>query len=850
MSILGLDPRVTPNSQDPNAGRWERTPTFGERMRVAAKAAVGIFSDDSLKAAYGLLAGALPGGMGIPPTRGTADYLRAYSQMPFLRAVVGRIATAVASAEWELYVVKRGNQPAQRNLKAVRLQRAIGAERRKLLKQAHAEGDLQPVLNHPLLTVLNESNEFQTGLAVRKLTQIHLDLVGDAFWLKERDAQGTVTALWPIPPYWILATPTPAFKFFRVSFRAWRGIIPDTEFVWFSDADPWFPYGRGTGVAMALGDELEADEYAARHVKSFFYNSARPDLIVWPKAGNIGQPNVDRMEERWLEQTQGFFRAFKPYFLSREVGIKELDQNFRSMQLVQLRQFERDTILQTYGMPPEILGVLENSNRATIDAADYLMARHVTEPRLEFLRTVIQARFAPEFDERLIVEFVSPVQDDREFQLNAAKAAPWALSLDEWRKLAGQAPLEDEAAGKLHAIPNLVTLTDVEAEAESIANPPPPPTVTILPPAPGGVPPQLTPATPVTPAPETPPVPPPAKTAWQTVLFADVAAARDAYDTVLESELLKITSLDIDALPAPSAVAARMEPGLARALVRTWRAHAQRLSVSALAEALGPSGVHGDVVELLDVAALNAAQTSTLEPALRRAALKGADVGASALRRHGVAVRGPSDVATKPSNVLIDLAGVNRLATEWAKQHAAALVQAPAEVRATIARLVARANEEGITPQKLAKLIQNVVGLNNRQADAVMNFYGKLVSAERVLSDAVIDARTSRYAEAQLRSRGITIARTELIGALNGGQQAIWGEAVKQGAIRKDEFVQVWLVTEDDALDEEICEPMTDMTTGIGEPFDSPDGPIDGPPAHTNCRCAVGLQQADASEDA
>src|SRR5262249_32651471 len=35
-----------------------------------------------------------------------------------------------------------------------------------------------------------------------------------------------------------------------------------------------------------------------------------------------------------------------------------------SLQMVQLRQFERDMVVQVFGIPPEILGILANSNRA------------------------------------------------------------------------------------------------------------------------------------------------------------------------------------------------------------------------------------------------------------------------------------------------------------------------------------------------------------------------------------------------------------------------------------------------------------------------------------------------------
>ena len=807
--------------------------TFGQRLKVASRAAVGIFSENSLRQAAGMLSGVLPGGMGTPPTRGTAEFLRAYSEMPWLRATAGRIATSVARADWQLFVVGKPTERARRGGIVTRVQRCTTrAIRATILRQLIDQNELKQIDEHPFLDVISKANTFQTGLGMRKLTQLHLDLVGDAFWLKERDAQGTIIGVWPVPPHWVIATPTPSRQVYRVSFRGWRGEIPDTEFVWFSDDDPLNPYARGTGAARSLTDELETDEYAAKHTKSFFFNSARPDLLIWPKGASSRQAEIDRLEEDWLSKVQGFWRAFKPYFLSREVDVKELDSmgNFRALQLVQLRAFERDTILQTFGVPPEILGVLENSNRATIDAADYLMSRYVVEPRLEFLRSVLQERLLPEYDDRLILEFVSPVQEDKTAQMEAAKLAPWAMNFDEWRKMAGKPAMEDKDVGKLHMVPNLVQ----PFTTDRLMEPPPPP------PAPfgGG------PAGPG-PQPQEPPKPKPHKRAidlhggthLQTGLIEeDIQAAVAAGDIALAEELGKAIDFNIATLPAGPAIAAQLEPGLARTLMRVWRDHASRIDMTALAGLLGPRAVIGDVVTALDPAGLAAAQTAALEPQLGRGFTRGASVGATALRRIGVAVRDGAPRITKPRPVVINLNSVNPLAVQWAQEHAGALADVSDEIRIIIAALIARSIEEGIPPREVARLLRDTVGLRADQVTAVANFRARLLFSG--VEAAVVAARTERYAQAQQRARALAIARTELNAALNRGQQALWETAIAEGALKQEEFVQIWITTDDDRLCDE-CEPLGDTTATIGGSFT---GGSVGPPLHTNCRCTIGLQ--------
>jgi HK97 family phage portal protein len=501
------------------------SPNLFQRVAQATRAAVGIFTDVDERRNWGLLTGVQPGGLGQPPKRYTRDFLNSYSQMPWLHAVANKIAISVAMTEWKLYA-KTTKPDATGKTKFVRdakLQRAGEMTRGRRIKQAQDDDSLKEITEHPILDVLNNANGFQTGLQMRKVTMLHIDLVGEAFWMKERDGQGMVTGVWPIPPDWILNTPTPTNPFFRVGFRSWRGLIPDTEFLWFQDTDPVNPYGRGTGTAQSIGDELETDEYAAKHTKAFFYNRAKPDLVIYPKQGNVRQADITRLENDWMQSNQGFWKAFKPYFMTREVGIHEMDQNFRNVQLVQLREFERDLIIQTFGLPPELLGVLAHSNRATIDAADYMMARYVLRPRLEFMRSILQEKFVPEYDERLIIDYESPVTADREVEQAMAKAAPYVLSVNEWRKASGL-EMVDGPEGELHAIPSglaMVTLKDASKQAaeQHAADIAPPPAPVIAPgaPKPGLPKPAARPALGPKPKPKpaTPAAKPPKKSRWE-----------------------------------------------------------------------------------------------------------------------------------------------------------------------------------------------------------------------------------------------------------------------------------------------------------------------------------------------
>ena len=436
--------------------------SFTDRLAVAAKALVGVFNEAAAKQAFGLLQGLFPGAAGAPPTRGARERAAAYADMPWLHAVADKVSSAVAAVEWQLKYVKPTG--AARAVRVKALQRLGGSweahrARQARLKALRDVGELVEIAEHPLLDdVLDSGNEYMTGLAVRKTTALHWDLEGEAFWIKERSAladarapRGVPIGVWPIPPHWIMATPTPHHPFFRVSFRGWQGSIPETEILWMANPNPENPYGRGTGMARALADELETDEYAAGMTRSVFFNQARPDFLIYPKGTDTwGPAERDRLEHDWRAGHEGFWRAMKARFMTREVGVHEFGGaagiSMRNLQMVQLREFERSMIIQVFGVPPEIMGIIESgASRATITQASYVFARWVLVPRLEAFRAVLQERLVPEYDDRLILDYVSPVEKDREFALEAHKATPWAWTVDEHRALVEDPPLDDGA---------------------------------------------------------------------------------------------------------------------------------------------------------------------------------------------------------------------------------------------------------------------------------------------------------------------------------------------------------------------------------------------------------------------
>ena len=400
------------------------------------------------------------------PRRGTRELLELFSQSPWLRAIVGKIARSVAEVDWCLYVKKENGKYTA----LTSVMERSPEYRERYIKEHNNVIGLEKITSHPLLDVLYRGTGTTRldGFGVRQVTQEHLDLTGEAFWLLEKDNLGIPKATWPLPPSWVRTLPDEKVPYYEVVVPG--GVlkqVPMTEIIPFIDPDPQNPYNRGVSTAMALDDEIQIDEYAAKHQKSFFLNRARPDIII---SGQFLSPtDTKRLESQWLADHQGFWKAFKPLFFSQKVDIKELSQSFESMQMVQVRQHERDTFISVFGVPPEKLGVIGDSKRSTIAAADFFWNKDIVKPRLEKLRRPMQMSMVPMFDERLMLEYETPVVQDDEHRLNVMKAAPHSITLNEWREEAGKASLGP--VGDVLVVPLNSQLLPVKGENGEPASP-------------------------------------------------------------------------------------------------------------------------------------------------------------------------------------------------------------------------------------------------------------------------------------------------------------------------------------------------------------------------------------------
>jgi HK97 family phage portal protein len=403
------------------------------------------------------------------PRKGTTELIQSYTKSPWLRGVVSKIADHMAAVPWVLFVKK--NSKTGKSERCTALEMAGFEPRQRLKAQYQKLAVLAPLEDHPLLSLLSAPNETMAGVSARKVSSVYYDLKGEVFWLLERNGLNTPVEWWPIPPNWVTALPREGNDNFEVHIRGQRLNVPRTEMLWIRDLNPVDPYARGSGFGESLMDEIDTDEYAAKVAKNIFFNKARPDMIVAiDGADGEALENAKAVHE---QKFRGYQNAHQIMWTSGKLTFKELQQKFADLEVMELRKFEREAFITTFGVPPEIMGLLESSNRATVTQAVTIFAKEVLVPRLEVWRAELQRQLVPMFDARLLIDYINPIPEDDDFQLEAMKANPHTATQAEWRELQGLPERGDE--DNVHWVPfNLMQVKPGDA--------PPPPAPNTTPP--------------------------------------------------------------------------------------------------------------------------------------------------------------------------------------------------------------------------------------------------------------------------------------------------------------------------------------------------------------------------------
>ena len=342
------------------------------------------------------------------PTLSQSQMQQFYNEIAYLNLMIKKVSEGVAMVNWRLY-------------------QTVSEKKKR-------------VLNHPILDLIDGFNPLMnTGIDGWYSIQSWLEISGNAYLMIERDSEGFPVYLWSLNPNDVLELPSKVNAFcYIVRIKESINKVPLTEIIHLKNLNPQDIYGKGIGTIHAMLNVLQTSKYSSQQVVNYFYNQAVPPYII---GADVTPDQLTELKESWDMNNQGFWNRHKPYFTnSNNIKVQKLTDSFNDMQMLQIIENGAETIRQLFGIPPEIIGKVENSNRATIQGAREIFAREVLLFRLMKIQETLNNTLVLEFGENLTLEFESPVPSDKEFILRGMKDFKEQFKFNEIRELLGFEP--------------------------------------------------------------------------------------------------------------------------------------------------------------------------------------------------------------------------------------------------------------------------------------------------------------------------------------------------------------------------------------------------------------------------
>lgn len=272
---------------------------------------------------------------------------------------------------------------------------------------------------------------------------------------------GAPTRLTPFAPHQIVSPPNRNKDYWDINWWGTMMQIPTTEILHLYSPDLCDPF-QALGMARALADEVNVDEAMQKFQNFYFRNMAFLGAIV-----NAPGCDPEEMAKEWAREREGVLNSFKTLFMNApDMKIENLSPDMQDLAFPEGLRLNRDLMGQGFLVPPERMGILENANRSTIDAADFFQQSGNVEPDVIYLEQAFNYFLAPLYNEPgLCVKFDNPVKETAEARLKQATAGTspgcW-LTVNEARELHERQPLP---GGNVLAVPaNNVVFVPADGE--------------------------------------------------------------------------------------------------------------------------------------------------------------------------------------------------------------------------------------------------------------------------------------------------------------------------------------------------------------------------------------------------
>ena len=313
------------------------------------------------------------------------------------------------------------------------------------IKGSYGKEVIDELRDHEILDLLDKPNKFMTGFEMFKEISIDLDLLGNAYIYKVKDGKGKTLELWLLRSDWVKIIPDEKELIKGYEYRVPGGKMQKYDFdevIHIKETNPKSSFYGLPTVKPAI-EIIRSLVYAIRWNMNFFYNSARPDFIIFTKT-RMNDKDREDFKKAWQSQFGGLEKSHRFGMLwGEDTKIEKLTQTLRDMEFNKLTEMSTTQILAAFGVPKSIVGMM-GMNRAEAEAQIYTFLSETIEPRYKMINEKLNEFLVSEYGDKFYLDYVDPTPENRDAMVKEYEIAlksNWMV-INEVRDKEGLPPLD------------------------------------------------------------------------------------------------------------------------------------------------------------------------------------------------------------------------------------------------------------------------------------------------------------------------------------------------------------------------------------------------------------------------
>lgn len=314
--------------------------------------------------------------------------------------------------------------------------------------------EFNPIVNHPLLDLLDRFNTHTTTSDAMFMTEAHLKLAGDTFYLLTGASEGAnitigknIQELYILPPNEIeLMFDGPIVSGYKWTYRAndktYVNIYKPEQIIQFKIPNPKNAY-RGQSAVEAGAQAIDLDNLATETITAFFKRGTINNFVLSSEQ-RVTPEQIEVLKAQFKREYSGVNNAFKALILGSGLKPETIQASNKDTQFIELQQWFRDKIMVLFQNTKISLGITDDVNRANAEESLNAWRENSIKPEMQRIADTLNEFLVPRFGTDLILGFDDPVPENRTEKLDEATKLLDAkvITTNEAREIVEYEPLQ------------------------------------------------------------------------------------------------------------------------------------------------------------------------------------------------------------------------------------------------------------------------------------------------------------------------------------------------------------------------------------------------------------------------